>query len=242
VTLERLTPVIKRTDLGWLRLSQDDLAEIVRLVRQLPHCEVFIESTNETGRFSVKDVCADLPKMGTRVREVVVMALGPEGTRTMTEVLTVRLARDRCQITARDPDVTAIGVVEGLREVAGNCRRMPMWLMPYFQNTKGRSTDFRPQIPAFLAVSAIAAGWIGVSAVLKHGSSLAARAIGVVIILAMAALLAAVAAGTVRSRTAIFTATTAETPTVWQRHRADITINVVVGLAFYLLGLLTAHL
>ena len=61
--LQRLTPVIDRTALGHLRLSQDELAEIVRLVQLLPDADVMIESDN----YRLYDVRAELPQIGKRV-------------------------------------------------------------------------------------------------------------------------------------------------------------------------------
>jgi hypothetical protein len=73
VPLERLAPLVKKYDLGCLRLWQDELAEIVRLVRQLPDVEVRIESDKNL----LTDVRADLPQLGQRVSYFSVTATRP---------------------------------------------------------------------------------------------------------------------------------------------------------------------
>ena len=60
MSLVRLTPLIRTTDLGWLRLSQDDLAHMVRLVGTIEDAEVIIESG---GYKLTDDVRTDLPKL-----------------------------------------------------------------------------------------------------------------------------------------------------------------------------------
>jgi hypothetical protein len=58
---------------------------------------------------------------------------------------------------------------------------------------------------------------------------------------ALIALLTAVGLMRTLSETVLFTSTTGEAPTFWQRRGGDIAIAVVVAAMFYLLGLLTAH-
>ena len=63
MSLKRLTPIIK--DLGYLRLWQDDLDEIVaRNRQQVSHATIVHESDGN----ELDDVAGDLPKLGRHVR------------------------------------------------------------------------------------------------------------------------------------------------------------------------------
>ena len=236
VPLEQLTPVIKRTDLGHLRLTQDDLVEIVRLVRKLPGAEVLIESDNNL----LSDVAADLPQLGTRVGYIKVRALRPDGTHGMAEVLSVNLAKAHCEIIATDPDLTTEGLISALQAATRGRRRLPSWLAAYFR-ILGREPYVSPPIAAVIALGALVAGVLGITSIAQRSQ----RGITGPLILwpaslfttiAMLVVLGALALGWSRMRTVIFTATAGRAPTFWQQHRAHIGIDVAVAAAFFGLG------
>ena len=230
--LRRLIPTVKRTDLGHLRLTQDDLAEMVRLVRQLPDAEILIESDN----YVLDDVREDLPKIGPRVSNFTVRARRPQGS-GMSDVLTAQLATKGCEIVATDPDLTTEGLIEALRTLTQPRRRLPAWLRLLYRPIRGTSAE---QVVLLCVVIAVSYTIFTVPALgaqrppIPWPSSLIAGIIALPV-------LAALALGRALSKTVIFTATAAETPTFWQQHRADIAINVIVGFAFLGLGLLIGH-
>ena len=136
MALKRLTPTIK--NLGYLRLWQDDLAEIIALVQRLENVKI----TFEADKYELLDGEADLPslpvKLGNRLRYFTIKAtqsviLGiedglpdnqpPDGK----EILAVRLARNSCQIEAADPDLQTGAVINLIEEKARKCRRVPLW-------------------------------------------------------------------------------------------------------------------
>jgi hypothetical protein len=72
VPLTRLKATVKSYDLGYLRLWRDDLAEIVRLVRQLDATRVEIHAD----AYRLDDVETDLPdpRLGPRLSDFSVTA------------------------------------------------------------------------------------------------------------------------------------------------------------------------
>lgn len=236
MSLIRLNPLINTTDLGWLRLSQDDLAQMVRIVETLEDVEVVIKS----GTYQLTDVRTDLPKLGKRVSDFTIRAVRSEGAARTTPVVSVELTSNRSKIIAEDPDLHALGLVETLRRLSGECSRMPMWLVPFFRSD-GR-TNLRRGFTPLLGGATCVAFLIGTFTLFDGTSHLLAKVVALLIVLAMAALLASIGVGIVRARAVIYTAPGAETPTFWEQYRADIGIHIVVGAVFFALGLLVGHL
>jgi hypothetical protein len=238
VPLRRLIPTVKRTDLGHLRLTQDDLAETVRLVRQLPDAEILIESDN----YVLDDVREDLPKIGPRVSSFIVRARRPKGS-GMSDVLTAQLARKGCEIVATDPDLRTEGLIEALRTVSRTRRRMPSWLQAFYRPIWGPAGAAEPPLALLLTIPVLVAGVVAVISIERAGRGHSGPPIpwpaSLFAAIAMLMLLAGLVLGRALSKTVIFTATAAETPTWWQQHRSDIAIAAGAGLIFYLLGLLT---
>jgi hypothetical protein len=247
VPLERLTPLVKNYDLGSHRLWQDELAEIVRLIRQLPNVHVYIESDNN----KLTDVSEDLPQLGQRVNYFTVTATRTgAGDEPSKEVIGVKLARDRCLIEATEPDLTTTGLIESIKSLVKDCQRLPSRLLPLFRvSADTRATASGTNAPgalillAFLFALLIAFG-VGTIQHLVHaqGKPWVAWPASISVALPCAVLFAALVFGWARSKTVLITATREDAPTFWQRKRADIAINVIVGIVLYLLGLLTAHL
>jgi hypothetical protein len=75
-----------------------------------------------------------------------------------------------------------------------------------------------------------------------HGQPVVSWPASIAVAIPCLLLAALLSYGLTRTRILLFTARREEAPTFWQRKRADIAINVAVGIVFYLLGLLTAHL
>jgi hypothetical protein len=248
VPLERLTPVVRRYDLGVLRLWQDELAEIVRLVRQLPDIEVRVESENNL----LTDVRADLPQLGQRVSYFSVTATrrASDDSTAPHDVISVKLAKSRCQIEATEPDLTTMGLIDAIRSLAGASRRMPTWLIPFFRSLatrRGIAGSMRLSVAGIAANVILIFGLIFGAATVQHlvhahGKYLVPWPASILLTISALALIAALLLAADRATTVMFTATRQDAPTFWQRNRAEIAINVVVGALLYLLGLLTAHL
>lgn len=251
--LKRLTPIIK--DLGYLRLWQDELEEIVALVRQqLSYDTIVLESDGN----ELDDVVVDLPKLGRRVRyfSVNVTRKPDRDGKVPREVLTVSLQRNRCKLEATNPDAATRGVISDIQDIAQRCRRVPLWYPDLGKLTSSPSTP--PQSAASPQISSVDFGWLmlfvasivgtiigalAVSGAVTFGNSNYRLPLGpsLAILVPSAIILLALFIGVAFSRTVLFTGTRQSAPTFWQRNRAGIIINVVVAAAFYLLGLLTAH-
>jgi cytochrome c oxidase subunit IV len=239
--LERIRPVVRQFDLGALRITQDELADVVRLVRELPDVDVRIESENN----ELTDIREDLPQLGPRVSYISIAASRTSAeNNALPEVLAVRLNATRAVISTTDPNPTTLGLVELIKSAVADCRRMPVWLWKIFRRTADPQGQLQPPaIPLFLAVAALilgVLGSLGVSGNVTNGNGgpLIAWSLSLVFVILSGALIVALIFGFALSRTIILTATRAAAPTFWQRHRADIAINLIVGLLLFLLGLL----
>lgn len=246
--LERLSPLVKKHDLGCLRLWQDELAEIVRLIRQLPSVHVYIESDNN----KLTDVSTDLPQLGQRVNYFTVTATrAAVGDEPSKEIVSVKLARELCMIEATEPDLTTTGLIESIKSLVKGSRRLPSRLLPLFRvpaNIPAQASG--NNAPGALIIIAILLALLFVFGIgtfqyfapVRGGKPWVSWPASISGALSCAVVIAALIFGWARSKTVLFTAIREDAPTFWQRKRADITINVIVGLVLYLLGLLTAHL
>lgn len=254
VSLKRLTPTTK--DLGCLRLWQDDIEEIVLLVRQqLSNETIVLESDGN----ELEDVAVDLPKLGRRVQYFTVKVTGKpeddgEGPRN---VLTLNLTRDRCEIEATNPDAGTRGVISDIQNIAQRCRRVPLWYPhDYFSvttfSTSSLVTASRIDVNVLalcslmlLIASAVGTmiGALSIPGILTFGSSLYRLPLSesTAILVPSAIVLIVLSVGVILSRTILFTGTRKDAPTFWQQNRASIVIGVVVAAVFYLLGLWTAN-
>lgn len=229
--LKRLTPVIKQYELGSLRLWRDDLVGIVELIGQL-NGTVNIEADN----YAVEDVEDDLPEIGQRLNyfSAAVTDVG-EGT-TQRQLLRLRLSRNYCYIEAADPDAETRGIISDIQSLAERRRRLPLRLTAFLASRSG----------PVLAISVLFALALTTGAALSLGEFHLSRPGWFILALLMSTigllLSGGLLVGFVRSSTIIFTETRAQAPTWWQKHRSEIAIHVVVGVVFFLLGLLTAHL
>jgi hypothetical protein len=128
--LERLEPEVKRYALGPVRVWQDEIEEIVRLVGQLPDVALWIESNG----YRLTDVKTDLPALGTKLKYFTVRAeqVPPPGTTVRPPVVkfSVMLNRKSCVIEATDPNLEMMGLIQSIQSLLGPCRRLPRWLSP----------------------------------------------------------------------------------------------------------------
>jgi hypothetical protein len=253
VALKRLTPTTK--DLGYLQLWQDDLEEMVLLVRQQLSSETIVLESD--GR-ELEDVAADLPNVGRRVQYFTIKVTGKpeEGDEGSREILTVSLTRDRCKVEAMNPDAATRGVIGDIQDIAQRCRRVPLWY-PHagffsLRSTPGEQASAYTQQMSAVALGCVllfAASCVGsiigalaVSGELTFGSSKSRMPLGgsLGILVPSAIILIILIIGEIFSRTTLFTGTRQNAPTFWQRNGASIIISVVVAAVFYLLGLWTA--
>jgi tetratricopeptide (TPR) repeat protein len=125
VPLRPLSPKLRRYDPGFLRLWQDDLAEIVRLLRQLPDADIFLEADGHE-----VDEVTDLLGLGPRVGYFTATAMRTDpDALSVQELIKVRLSRDTGGvITAADPNLETSGAIEAIRSFVADRRRMPRWL------------------------------------------------------------------------------------------------------------------
>jgi hypothetical protein len=244
--------VVRKYDLGNLRLWQDDLAEVVRLARQLTDVDIYLEADNN----ELDDV-ADLPGLGPRVRYFTMVAsqpglVGVKGRRPPGEILKLEFSRSGCVITATEPDLETSGVIEAIRAFLAGRRRMPAWAYPLFRDTyllsssRSRPPAETPGSLVLLLLLLAGAAAVEVLAVLsiawRHDHGHSAPPFGwpssLAIAVAMAVVIVGLAAGAVMSTTVIFSATRGQAPTWWMRNRAQIVIGVITAAVFFVLGLL----
>lgn len=242
MSLKRLTPTVKHDELGYLLLWRDELAEIVRLTRQLPGANVRIEADG----YELDEVETDLPKLGPQLSYFsMTVTKAVAENNTSHELLSLRLSKNRSWIKATDPDLTTMGLIDQIRSLANRCRRKPRHILHFLGYSDTNAIhDFIPglAILAFVIVgSAILTGFSYAKPFHIGHTQLPSLAF-VLLTAGLVLLLVAALAIVASSKTILFTGTRSEAPTWWQRHRTEIGINVGIGLAFYLLGLLTAHL
>jgi hypothetical protein len=228
VPLRSLKPVVRKYDLGNLRLWQDDLAEVVRLVRQLTDVDIYLEADNN----ELDDV-ADLPGLGPRVGYFTVVASQPatlvavKSGRPPGEVLKPEFSRSGCVITATEPDLETSGVIEAIRAFLAGRRRMPAWTYRLFRDThllltsRSRPPAETPGGPVLLLLLLAGALAVEIVAILsiagRHDHGHNAPSFGwpssLAIAIAMAVVIVGLAAGAVMSTTVIFSATRGQAPT-----------------------------
>lgn len=228
---------------------QEELAEIARLVGQLPDVKVRIEADN----YTLTDVAADLPGLGQRVSYFTVTALrpDPENLVEQHEVVSVKLAKRGSHIEAADPDLPTLGLIGNIEAVAKSRRRLPAKLEPFFHlSFRFSATDLISGPPSEAAVFTLVAGLagaifgvlFGIGAVQHlvhpHHKSFVAWPASIWVAVP-ALLLAAVACfGWYRARTTLFTAPHQAAPTFWERNRATIVITAIFSALSLVAGLL----
>jgi hypothetical protein len=216
VPLHPLTPKVTKHELGTLRLWQDDLAEIVRLVQQLPDVQVVIEADNNT----LDDVHTDLPKLGQRVSYFTVTATtATANDGAGRELVSVKLAKERCRIEATEPDLTTTGLIEALRSLLGSCRRMPPRLQEIYRTPTSSGAQSPPTISAGFLLFVLAAVFCVIFAigavehlVHMHGRPWTPWPQSIIVAATLLVVAAVLSIGLTRSRTLLFTATRAEAP------------------------------
>lgn len=257
MALKRLTPTIK--NLGYLRLWQDDLAEIIALVQRLENVKI----TFEADKYELLDGEADLPslpvKLGNRLRYFTIKAtqsviLGiedglpdnqpPDGK----EILAVRLARNSCQIEAADPDLQTGAVINLIEEKARKCRRVPLWFPRlWVVGPPATAAEFWGGLIAIACVAYLFFAAISMGSYFRRdpGQQVIPWPWSIGTGIPVAVLLLGFIAIAARRRTILFTQTRASAPTFWQANRIAIAINVVTNVVvagiFLLLGLVIAH-
>jgi hypothetical protein len=231
MSLKRLTPVIKRYELGSLRLWLDDLAEIVASISQL-NGAINVEADN----YAVEDVENDLPEIGQRLNYFSVAVNKVDEGAAQRHLLRLRLSRNHCFIEAADPDAETRGIIGDIQSLAEHRRRLPLRLTAFVGSRSG-------PVLGILVLFTLA---LATGATLFLEKFHFPQLVWFILVLFMSTigllLSGGLLVGFVRSNTILFTETRAQAPTWWQEHRAEIAIHVVVGVVFFLLGLLAAHL
>jgi hypothetical protein len=241
MTLKRLTPVIQRRNLGYVQFWRDELVEIVRLMRQLDGADVRIEADD----YLIEDIDIDLPQVSSRLSSFEATASREVNRSSSTrDLMKVSLSRYNCQIEATDPDLMTLGAIDAINSLADRRRRMPRRLMRAYRSSAGlgwnRFLIFSFGSAAFIfGISFIASSEI-VRAFTRPSAS-APTPVVIALGAAVGLVYVGMLIGYSRAKTILFTGTRTEAPTWWQKHRADIAINLVVGILFYLLGILTTH-
>ena len=243
--------MINRRDLGYVRLWQDELAEIIRLMRQLDGADVHIEVDD----YVIDDIEVDLPKIGSRrVKSFKATATRATDNEPPHEFMKIELSKERSQIEAGDPNLSTLGAMEAIVSLTDRCRRIPAGrLTKFFGSIPGTSwfriTGYSVAISVLIWLSGILAGDLIVDAASPHSAVgfwnknvALPRPIWTAWAVLAALLCVSIFIGFIRARTVLYTGTRAEAPTWWQEHRSDVAINVAVSVVFFLLGILFGHL
>jgi hypothetical protein len=163
-------------------------------------------------------------------------------------ILTVRLARNGCQLEAPDPDLQTGAVMNLIEEKARECRRVPLWSPRLvFAGPLPGPAEFWGSVIAAVCIGYLVLAGISIGfyfrgeprqQLIPWPGSIAA---GIPVALLLLGLIVMAA----RGRTILLTQTRARAPTFWQANRTAIAINVVTNVvvagAFFLLGLVVAH-
>jgi hypothetical protein len=208
------------------------LAEIVRLMRQINGADVRVEVQVGSDDYLVEEM-KDLPSLGSRVS-----SFKATGARThdgaLSQLMEVRLSRETCEIEATDPDLTTVGAIEAISSLAFQRKRSPLWLMRVFRSSPGFRWDkivvysLGVSVITYLVCFFIASIIVGY---VRHPGDSVPTAILVLLGVVAAMLCIGMITGYSRARSVLFTGTRAEAPTWWQKHRADIGINIGVMIA-----------
>jgi hypothetical protein len=252
VTLRRLTPDIRRVDLGYLRLWRDDLAEIVDLVGQLNDVKIDLEAgvPKEDGdrhslvAYEVGDL-DELLRLGKRLSYLSITA-----TRTVPadatpyQLLKVYCAKEGCWIEATNPDPEIRGVIGDLKSFAEAHPLLPSCYPPSWFSNVDYSLMSRVGFTFIIPIVILVAGGVilaVVSSVWKHAPSAVTGLLAILVIGLPAMLVLAGVLFLVRPTTVLQTATRAEAPTFLQRRGGDIAIAFVIAAVFYVVGAVTSH-
>ena len=232
MALERIKPEVQRTNLGCVRMWQEELAEIVRLVGLLPDVKVRIEADN----YTLTDVVADLPRLGQRVSSFSVIAERPADG-VPHEVVSVKLAKQGSCVEAADPDLDTYGLIGKIADIAKRRRRLPAKLEPYFDITAPNSGGAALVLVVLAGVPGVIFG-IGAVQHLMHPHHAAFTAWPTSIFVAITGLLIVAAGcfGWYRARTTLFTAPHQAAQTWWERNSTAIVINVITSAIFLGIG------
>jgi hypothetical protein len=136
MTLRRLNPLVKRENLGPLRLWQDELSSMVSILQQLKDVKLDVQADG----YQLDDVEVDLPNIpksrldrftatAMRITHTDVASASPTGSSSSTElvseseILSLRLAKDYCCIEATEPDPETRGVMSDIVALAAQHHR-----------------------------------------------------------------------------------------------------------------------
>lgn len=167
----------------------------------------------------------------------------------MSEVLSVRFARDGCWIEATNRDPETRGVINDVENLAADRRRVPRWIPRWLRPRSAKWSDrilaaVLPVAIILIAGVLIALGVLGqfVWTVTNGNEHLNNETALVVVLIAAGLVLLTEVPYVARSATVLLTASRSEAPTFLRRGGGDILIAVIVAAAFYILGALTARL
>jgi hypothetical protein len=239
MALKRLTPVIRRYDLGSIRMWQNELVEVVRLMSQLDGAEVGVVANEQ---YQVEDVESDLSTVGPRLQSFTVTA-GKISEGLFSEFLKVDLSTAGCTMEATNPDLATLGAMNQMRSLTDECRLMPAWALRLYRDRQGERALGTPTLIAVIILAGVFTAVAAISnAVTHYQRSDFPLQTDIVLTIFTLILVYLFMLGLVRTRTVLYTGTRAESPIFWQEHRADIAINVGVGIIFFVLGLLAPHI
>lgn len=217
------------------------------MAESLDDAEVGIETEVRSGRFApmpkkyiIDDLKVELPKVGQQLNYLQITATRARSGEAPRELLKIYLSRKRSTVEATEPDPHPRGIISDIQSLAKEKSRIPAWL--YIRDKGpfkwGRVGGLLVIVLVFIAFSSGLSIADSVTRGHKVTNDINNLVTGII-----AVLMAAFITTTIISvRTILLTGTRSEAPTFWQRHGADITINLVIGVVFYLLGRLTAQL
>lgn len=236
MALEKIKPEVQRTDLGCVRMWQEDLAEIVRLTGKLPDVKLRIEADN----YTLTDVVADLPGLGQNVSSFSVIAERRDADGEPHEVVRVKLANRGSHIEAADPDLDTLGLIGKIADIAKRRRRLPPKLKPLYDVRGSSSSSAGPLALLFLLLAGVPGVAYGIAAVQHlthpHRHSIAPWPASILLSVPALLIVTAVCFGWYRARTTLYTAPHQAAPTWWERNRASVAITVVCSAIFLGIG------
>jgi hypothetical protein len=238
MALKRLTPMIRRYDLGLVRMWRNELVEIVRLISELDEAEVEVVADDQ---YKVDDIEDDLSAAGPKLKSLTVTA-SRTSDGILREFIKVHLSEAECTTEATDPDLATLGAMDQIRSLADECGRMPKWALRLYRDGRGQRDPSAAGLLAAAILAGVATVITAISNAITHYRHEFPLPTDIVLTSVALLIVYFFLLGLIRTRTVLYTGTRVESPTFWQEHRADIAINIGVSIVFFVLGRLTQHL
>ncbi|MBV9795924.1 MAG: hypothetical protein JO016_18510 [Actinobacteria bacterium] len=201
--------------------------------------------TLEADGCGIDDVDTDLPNIGVdQLSSFTVAATRSTDDSATLNIIEIAMTDKRCSITASDPDLATLGVINEIRKLGQSNQPKPHWVTKDGPiGTASERFAFSLFIALIFSAICIPIVHFAFDPVLKHGHGRAPISgrdvsyLGGVLIVVCVGLFALFG----QARNILRTGTRAEAPTWWQEHRSDVGINIACSIVFLIIGAVIGH-